>query len=49
MLDFAIFAVTFLVALVGAVIYLYPVNAAWNFGARLRRTDLRAARRGRVT
>lgn len=27
MLDFAIFAVTFLLALVGAVLYLYPVTA----------------------
>lgn len=31
MLDFAIFAVTFLLVLVGAVLYLYPVMAA---GAR---------------
>ena len=28
MLDFAIFAVTFLLILVGAVLYLYPVMAA---------------------
>lgn len=32
MLDFAIFAVTFLLALVGAVLYLYPVTAALVLG-----------------
>lgn len=37
MLDFAIFAVTFLLALVGAVLYLYPVTAASGPGVRLRR------------
>jgi len=26
MLDFAIFAVTFVIILIGAVLYLYPVN-----------------------
>lgn len=26
MLDFAIFAVTFVIVLIGAVLYLYPVN-----------------------
>lgn len=37
MLDFAIFAVTFLLALVGAVLYLYPVSAVlalWGPGRR---------------
>uniref|UniRef100_A0A2K6QVP8 Cytochrome P450 family 20 subfamily A member 1 n=1 Tax=Rhinopithecus roxellana TaxID=61622 RepID=A0A2K6QVP8_RHIRO len=37
MLDFAIFAVTFLLALVGAVLYLYPVSvvlAFWGPGRR---------------
>lgn len=29
MLDFAIFAVTFLLALVAAVLYLYPVTSVW--------------------
>lgn len=33
MLDFAIFAVTFLLALVGAVLYLYPVTAVWTLRA----------------
>lgn len=32
MLDFAIFAVTFLLALVGAVLYLYPVTAVSALG-----------------
>lgn len=32
MLDFAIFAVTFLLALVGAVLYLYPVTPNSGFG-----------------
>lgn len=32
MLDFAIFAVTFLLALVGAVLYLYPVTSEATFG-----------------
>lgn len=37
MLDFAIFAVTFLLALVAAVLYLYPVttdSALWGSGHR---------------
>ena len=33
MLDFAIFAVTFLLALVAAVLYLYPVTAVSASGA----------------
>lgn len=37
MLDFAIFAVTFLLALVGAVLYLYPVTSHEGFGVRVRR------------
>lgn len=32
MLDFAIFAVTFLLALVGAVLYLYPVTPGLGLG-----------------
>lgn len=40
MLDFAIFAVTFLLALVGAVLYLYPVTPGLGLGVRLRREDL---------
>lgn len=40
MLDFAIFAVTFLLALVGAVLYLYPVTPDWEARVRLRRKDL---------
>lgn len=40
MLDFAIFAVTFLLALVGAVLYLYPVTPTRDSGMRLRREDL---------
>ncbi|KAL6072869.1 hypothetical protein STEG23_018387 [Scotinomys teguina] len=41
MLDFAIFAVTFLLALVGAVLYLYPVTSDSGLvGVRLRRADL---------
>lgn len=32
MLDFAIFAVTFLLALVGAVLYLYPVTTVSALG-----------------
>lgn len=40
MLDFAIFAVTFLLALVGAVLYLYPVTPDLGLGVRLRREDL---------
>lgn len=39
MLDFAIFAVTFLLALVAAVLYLYPVTADLGLGLRLRRVD----------
>lgn len=34
MLDFAIFAVTFLLALVAAVLYLYPVTASRPPGLR---------------
>lgn len=42
MLDFAIFAVTFLLALVGAVLYLYPVmyvgcQGTWMFSQPLSR------------
>lgn len=40
MLDFAIFAVTFLLALVAAVLYLYPVTADLGLGLRLRRVDV---------
>lgn len=40
MLDFAIFAVTFLLALMGAVLYLYPVTPTRDSGMRLRREDL---------
>ena len=39
MLDFAIFAITFLLALVAAVLYLYPVtahSALWGSGRRPR-------------
>lgn len=34
MLDFAIFAVTFVIILVGAVLYLYPVSSC-KFGVSL--------------
>lgn len=49
MLDFAIFAVTFLLALVGAVLYLYPVTAVSALTAFPTSTSLspqRAARGG---
>mgnify|MGYP006996411212 CR=1 FL=1 len=48
MLDFAIFAVTFLLALVGAVLYLYPVTAVPALtGSGRRPHPRRAARSGR--
>lgn len=43
MLDFAIFAVTFLLALVAAVLYLYPVTAFWALGGSGRRPSLSLA------
>lgn len=47
MLDFAIFAVTFLLALVGAVLYLYPVTAIPALtGSGRRPHPRRAARSG---
>lgn len=58
MLDFAIFAVTFLLALVGAVLYLYPVTAVSALGgpgclpslclARIQIALVAAGRRGRA-
>lgn len=48
MLDFAIFAVTFLLALVGAVLYLYPVTSDPALtGSGRRPHPRRAARSGR--
>lgn len=44
MLDFAIFAVTFLLALVGAVLYLYPVSVVLAFWGPGRRPSLSVAR-----
>lgn len=46
MLDFAIFAVTFLLALVGAVLYLYPVTAVPGLTGSGRRPHPRRAARG---
>lgn len=46
MLDFAIFAVTFLLALVGAVLYLYPVTAVPALTGSGRRPHPRRAARG---